>query len=78
MVPAGGATGEWDMQELSRIITSAGAVVASSGLIIYGMGVSYVDPGGIEVTGGLWMMILGALATVAGLVMYNRSWSEED
>ena len=66
------------MQELSRIITAAGLVVASSGLIIYGMGVSYVDPGGIEVTGGLWMMVLGTLATIGGLLAYNRNWSEED
>ena len=66
------------MQELSRIITAAGAVAASTGLTIYGMGASYVEPGDFELTLGLWMMILGVIATVAGLVMYNRSWVEED
>ena len=66
------------MQELSRIITAAGAVAASTGLTIYGMGASYFEPGDFELTLGLWMMIVGAVATVVGLVMYNRSWVEED
>jgi hypothetical protein len=74
-----GARREWEMQEISRIITSIGAVVASTGLVVYGMGVSYVEAdGAMEVTLGLWMMILGVIASVVGLVLYRQSWQEED
>ena len=66
------------MQELSRIITAAGAVAASTGLTIYGMGASYFEPGDFELTLGLWMMILGVIATIVGLVMYRQSWVEDD
>lgn len=66
------------MQELSRIITAIGAVAASTGLTIYGMGASYFEPGDFELTLGLWLMILGTIATVVGIVMYRQSWMEED
>lgn len=66
------------MQEFSRILTALGAVVASSGLIIYGVGASFVTPGDFETSVGLWMMILGVIATVIGWLMYHRSWVEED
>lgn len=66
------------MLEISRIVTSIGAVAASSGLTIYGIGVSFVDPGGYQVTVGLWLMVLGVIATVAGLVLYRQHFVEED
>ena len=66
------------MQEIARIVTALGAVVASSGLIIYGLGASYVSPDSFEMSIGLWMMILGVIATVVGVIMYRRTWLEED
>ena len=66
------------MQEISRILTSLGAVVASSGLVVYGMGASYSSPGDFEVNLGLWMMILGVIAAIVGIVLYRQSWVEED
>jgi hypothetical protein len=73
-----GAKREREMQELSRIVTSTGAVAASVGLVVYGMGTSYHEPGDMEMTLGIWLMVLGAIATIGGLVAYNRSWSEAD
>lgn len=66
------------MLEISRIVTSLGAVVASSGLIIYGIGASYVDPGDFATAFGLWSMILGTIAAIIGLVLYRQSYVEED
>ncbi|HYH11138.1 MAG TPA: hypothetical protein VD789_02195 [Thermomicrobiales bacterium] len=66
------------MMELSRIITAVGAVVASTGLILYGIGASYVQPNDFETTATLWMMIIGLVATAIGLVMYRRAYQEED
>lgn len=66
------------MHEIARIVTSLGAVVASSGLIIYGLGASYVTPDNFEMTLGLWMMILGVIATIVGVVLYRQTWAEED
>jgi ABC-type phosphate transport system permease subunit len=67
-----------DLQEVSRIVTALGAVAASTGLIIYGIGASYWQPGAMEVTLGLWMMILGTIVTIVGAVIYRRTWLEED
>lgn len=66
------------MLEISRIVTALGAVVASTGVVIYGMGASYLSPGDLETTSGLWMMILGSIATLAGMVLYRQQYSEED
>lgn len=66
------------MLEISRIVTALGAVAASSGLIIYGIGASYLTPDDFETTLGLWLMILGTLATVIGLALYKRNFLEED
>lgn len=66
------------MQEISRILTALGTVVASSGLIIYGMGAAYVTPGDLETTLGLWMMIVGVIGTVVSWAIYQRTWIEED
>lgn len=66
------------MQELSRIVTSAGLVLASVGLIVYGVGASYVHPSEFETTLGLWMMIVGTIATIVGAIGYGRTWSEAE
>jgi hypothetical protein len=64
------------MQELSRIAVSAGIVAASVGLVIYAIGASYHIPGDFEMNVGLWLMILGAIATIVGGVIYSRTWLE--
>lgn len=75
---AGWMNRESTMLEISRIVTALGTVVASTGLVVYGMGTSYTSPGEFETTAGLWMMILGVVATVVGLVIYRREYLEED
>ncbi len=64
------------MQELSRILTSAGLVAASVGLTIYGMAASYYNPGTYDLEIGRWLMIVGAIASVIGAVVYSRTWVE--
>lgn len=66
------------MLELSRIITSVGAVVASTGLIIYGMAASYVVPDDFQTTASLAMMVGGVIAVAIGLMMYRSAYQEED
>lgn len=60
------------MAEISRILTAGGLVTASSGLIVYGIGASFVEPNDFELTIGLWAMILGSIATVIGIVISKR------
>lgn len=66
------------MLELGRIIASLGAVVASTGLILYGVLVSIVSPDDYSTTATVWMMILGVVATVIGVLMYRSAYQEED
>ncbi len=65
------------MHELSRILTSLGVVAASTGLIVYGMAASYYNPGGFDLSLGLWLMIIGTIVSIIGWVMYRQSWVEE-
>ena len=66
-----------NMLELSRIITSLGAVAASTGLIVYGIGASFWEPSSFELTTGMWLMIGGVIATIVGGLMYRRSIADE-
>ena len=61
------------MAEISRILTALGAVVASVGLVVYGMGRSFVRTGDFETTLGVWLMIAGILATAIGLVLHHQA-----
>ena len=76
--PGAGAKREWTMEEMSRILTAAGLVVASVGLTVYGMAASYFEPGTYDLEIGRWMMIIGAIASVVGAVLYRRSWIEAE
>ncbi len=67
-----------DLQEVSRIVTALGTVVATTGLIVYGMGTSYWETGAMEVTLGLWMLILGTIVTIVSALVYRHTWLEED
>ena len=66
------------MLELGRIIASLGAVVASTGLILYGVLVSIYSPDEYNTTATVWMMILGVVAAVIGVLMYRSAYQEED
>lgn len=66
------------MLEISRIVASLGAVTASSGVVIYGIAVSYLEPNDFQSDVGIWLMIVGTIATVAGLVLYRQHLAEED
>lgn len=65
------------MAEISRILTAGGLVAASTGLVVYGMGASFAEPRDFELTVGLWLMIVGAIVAVVGIVMSKRI-AEED
>ena len=65
------------MLELSRILTAAGSVAASTGLVVYAMGVAFVEPRDYEMNIGLFLMIVGAIATIIGVIMF-RQYSVED
>lgn len=63
--------------EIGRILTAAGSVAASTGLVVYGMGVAFVDPRSYEMNIGMFLMIVGIIATIVGIVMY-RQYSVDD
>jgi hypothetical protein len=63
--------------EIGRILTAAGSVAASTGLVVYGMGVAFVEPRDYEMNIGIFLMIAGVIATIVGVVMY-RQYSVED
>lgn len=65
------------MAEISRVLTAGGLVAASTGLVVYGMGVAFVEPRDFEITIGLWAMILGVLAATVGIVMSKRIVEDE-
>ncbi len=61
------------MAEIARILTALGAVAATVGLVVYGMGRAYVRDGDFEITIGLWLMVIGMIATIVGLVLHHRT-----
>jgi hypothetical protein len=65
------------MLEISRIVASLGAVTATSGLVIYGIAVSYLEPNDFQSNIGIWLMVVGTIATIAGLVLYRQHFVEE-
>ena len=60
------------MLEIGRILTAAGLVAASTGLVVYGMGVAFVEPRDYEMNIGLFLMIAGVIASVVGVVLYRQ------
>ena len=60
------------MLEVGRILTSAGLVAASTGLVVYAMGAAFVDPQSFEMNLGLALMVIGTLATIIGVVVYRQ------
>ena len=67
---------ERTMQEMSRILTAAGLVIASVGLTVYGMAASYYNPGTYDLELGRWMMVIGTVVSIVGVVLYRKTWAE--
>jgi drug/metabolite transporter (DMT)-like permease len=65
------------MAETSRILTALGLVAASVGLTVYGIGVAFVETADFERNLGLWLMIVGSIAAVIGIVMSRQIPEEE-
>jgi hypothetical protein len=61
------------MLEFSRILTAAGLAVAPVGLVVYGMGAAYVEPGDYEMNLGLILMAVGVIATIVGVFLYRQA-----
>jgi hypothetical protein len=62
-----------DMLEFSRILTAAGLAIAPVGLVVYGMGVAFVEPRDFETNLGLILMIGGVIATIIGVFLYRQA-----
>ena len=58
-------------RELPRILTALGAVIASVGLVIYGMGIAYREPRETDIAIGVGLMVGGLVAFAVGLAMYK-------
>lgn len=65
------------MAEISRILTAGGLVTASTGLVVYGMGAAFVEPRNLELTIGLWAMIIGVILATIGIVISKRIVEED-
>ena len=65
------------MAEISRILTAVGLVAASTGLTLYGIGVAFVEPGGLSRDSGIVLMIIGVIASAIGIVMSKQIPEEE-
>ena len=60
------------MAEISRILTAAGLVVGSTGLIIYGIGAAFVDPQDFQLSVGIIMMVVGVITAAIGISISKR------
>jgi hypothetical protein len=65
-----GSTEEW---MFARLLVTIGSVGASVGLLLYGMGVAYVEADDTMVNGAIAMMIIGVIMTIIGAFMYRAS-----
>ena len=60
------------MAEISRILTAGGLVAGSTGLVVYGMGAAFAEPGDFELTVGMILMVVGVIAAVIGIGLSKR------
>lgn len=60
------------MLEFSRILTAGGAALAGVAFTVYGIAHSVRNEPGWELDFGIWGTIVGIIAVVVGLIMYNR------
>jgi hypothetical protein len=62
---------------ISRLVLSIGAVAASVGLTVYGMGTSYSPHNDDYKTRGLILMIGGVVAMLVGIGWYRKTEEAE-
>ncbi len=60
------------MAEVGRILVAVGSVMASVGLVVYGIAQSYLDPSSSQSLLGVVLMVVGVVLTVVGAVAYSR------
>ncbi|MEJ7840115.1 MAG: hypothetical protein WKF81_14975 [Thermomicrobiales bacterium] len=65
------------MLEIGRVLTAAGSVAATTGVVIFAMGAAFVEPRDYEMNIGIFLMIAGTVATIVGIVLY-RQYSTDD
>lgn len=65
------------MLEIGRILTAAGSVAATTGVVVFAMGAAFVEPRDFEMNIGIFLMIAGVIATIIGIVMF-RQYSIDD
>ena len=58
-------------REVARLLIAFGSVVATVGFTVLGMGLAYVDPSSRDITIGVWLMIAGGVAAIAGVAIYR-------
>jgi predicted permease len=58
---------------IARLIASLGSVAAAVGLVIFGMGTSFVEPDDSLKNLGIILMVGGVIATVVGGLIYRAS-----
>jgi uncharacterized membrane protein YfcA len=63
--------------EISRILTAAGLVAASVGLVVFGMGAAYAEPRDFEMNLGILLMVAGVIGSIVGILLY-RQYSIDD
>lgn len=61
------------MNEVAKWMIALGSVVASVGLVVFGIGTSFVRPGADEINIGLALMIGGLLVFFVGGGLYQRT-----
>lgn len=65
-------TRDYDMLEVSRILTAAGWAMFGVGVTVYGIGISVNGAGNFEETVGLVLAVLGLVAMVVGWFMFRQ------
>jgi hypothetical protein len=58
---------------VARLLVAIGSVAASVGLVVFGMGTSFVSSDDSLINLGLILMIGGVIATVIGAVIYRMT-----
>lgn len=58
---------------VARWVIALGSAIAATGLVVLGIGMSYVRPENSEITIGLVLMLGGIAAAVVGAVVYRAS-----
>jgi hypothetical protein len=64
------------MLQLSRILTSAGLVAASVGLILYGLLESQFETNKTQSDLMVVLMVAGVIVSIVGIVMYRQTTTD--